>query len=467
VRHGDGACAILRRELASDSERELAACSPRAAGLLTGSPSGTALYWSDLHDAGPVRHAIRSLDLAAGTTRWVTFPSDEREDRYPAISPDGRWLAFSRAVPGAPGEILRLELPAGAPLRVRAETCVVHGLTWQNGDQLIVSRACGGQEPGLWQVDVAGGPAKPLEVGGDRRSPAVAPSLGGVMFESWRERANLVVTPLTADGDLSAARPLAPSTRRDHSPALSPDGQRLVFVSDRTGVAQLWSVDVDGSRLVRLTGVDGAFPSRPIWSPDGKQIAFTLWRDGASDLCLVGREGGEPRCIDDPSGLDVAPIFDATGEHLIYGSDRQPERRWRIWRRPVAGGEPVAVTEHGVWPIRELDGRLYYMDFRTDGLRRRDPDGSDVLVHPEPPYGLASAVTVEPSRLRFARIDGGIVECTLAGRSCREVGRLLGLHLRSGLILRGNPLEAIYARHDKPDVEILGVALASPAAPAP
>jgi len=73
--------------------------------------------------------------------------------------------------------------------------------------------------------------------------------------------------------DGSSFRRLTDDAFRDRGPTWSPDGERLVFYSDRTGSYQLWSIRPDGSGLQQLGHLVGA-ANFPVWSPDGSRIAM-------------------------------------------------------------------------------------------------------------------------------------------------------------------------------------------------
>jgi TolB protein len=63
----------------------------------------------------------------------------------------------------------------------------------------------------------------------------------------------------------------------DGWPAWSPDGQRLVFASERAGSSDLWIVDADGSNLEQLTRDPDRDERQPWWSPDGTRIAYAQY----------------------------------------------------------------------------------------------------------------------------------------------------------------------------------------------
>ncbi|MEM7371657.1 MAG: hypothetical protein AAF587_23785 [Bacteroidota bacterium] len=76
----------------------------------------------------------------------------------------------------------------------------------------------------------------------------------------------------------------------DFAPALSPDGNQLAFVSDRSGVDAIWIRDLETNRMRQLTGsskiVLAAEGQKLDWHPDGKALLFTAWRDNDSQTIM-------------------------------------------------------------------------------------------------------------------------------------------------------------------------------------
>ncbi len=67
---------------------------------------------------------------------------------------------------------------------------------------------------------------------------------------------------------------LTKNSASDANPAVSRDGSRIAFVSDREGQSDIYGMNVDGSGQVNLTKSAGSIELRPVWSPDGSQIAL-------------------------------------------------------------------------------------------------------------------------------------------------------------------------------------------------
>lgn len=113
-------------------------------------------------------------------------------------------------------------------------------------------------------------------------------------------------------------RQLTRGRHEDSSPSVSPDGQRVVFVSARSGSSQLWSLPVAGGEAVQLSDF-AAGVQDPVWSRDGARLAVVaeVWPDcGADGDCHTAREKAA-----------------AKGKLDVYVSDELLYRHWTSWKR--------------------------------------------------------------------------------------------------------------------------------------
>jgi Tol biopolymer transport system component len=158
----------------------------------------------------------------------------------------------------------------------------------------------------------------------------------------------------------SRTNPVASSTLNDLNPQFSPDGRRLVFMSDRGGRGdELWVANADGSGAARIVEATGRPLGGPQWSPNRSLIAYDARNDdGSQGIYVVDSAGGAPRHV--TSGNQ--PTWSRNGAWLYFGSSRSGSRQ--VWRIPFSGGEAAArqMTEHGgtmAW--ESSDGKtLYY-----------------------------------------------------------------------------------------------------------
>lgn len=125
------------------------------------------------------------------------------------------------------------------------------------------------------------------------------------------------------------------------SPAWSPDGSHLAYVSFETGHAVVYVQSLYTNQRVVLANFRGS-NSAPAWSPDGKQLAIVLTRDGSSQIYLVRPDGSDIRRITFSGAIDTEPNFSPDGQYLLFTSDRGGSAQ--IYRMPVEGGAEQRLT---------------------------------------------------------------------------------------------------------------------------
>jgi Tol biopolymer transport system component/DNA-binding winged helix-turn-helix (wHTH) protein len=170
-------------------------------------------------------------------------------------------------------------------------------------------------------------------------------------------------------------RQLTMSAGVDLFPALSPDGQRLAYSSDRSGAWEIYVRPTAGGTDVALTS-DGNQNMQPAWSPDGAQIAFHSIRRGG--IWIATLDGSALRQISD---FGARPAWSPDGRRLAFQTDaaadigpaaRPANLPSTIWIVEAAGGQPRPLTQRGVptgghgSPTWSPDGR--HIAFATAGF---------------------------------------------------------------------------------------------------
>jgi TolB protein len=109
----------------------------------------------------------------------------------------------------------------------------------------------------------------------------------------------------------------------DTSPSWTPDGDRLVFTSDRAGGPQLYIAGADGSaRAERLT-FDGGYNADPDVGPSGERVAFVhRTAQGRYRIAVLARDSGRMRILTDGQ-LDESPTFAPNGRMILYATEHQ------------------------------------------------------------------------------------------------------------------------------------------------
>jgi TolB protein len=125
------------------------------------------------------------------------------------------------------------------------------------------------------------------------------------------------------------------------SPAWSPDGSHLVYVSFETGHATVYVQSLYTNQRMVLANFRGS-NSAPAWSPDGKQMAIVLTRDGSSEIYLIRPDGSGIHRITFNGSISTEPIFSPDGQTLLFTSDQGGSPQ--IYSMPVAGGPQQRLT---------------------------------------------------------------------------------------------------------------------------
>jgi len=151
-----------------------------------------------------------------------------------------------------------------------------------------------------------------------------------------------------ADADGVAAQTILASNEPIISPAWSPDGNQLAYVSfeQRKPVVYVQSLTTGGRRAVaNFWGSNSA----PTWAPDGRRLAVVLTKDGGSQIYLVNADGSDLRRLTQTSAIDTEPNFSPDGALLLFTSDRGGSPQ--IYGMPVTGGEPQRLTFEGTYNV--------------------------------------------------------------------------------------------------------------------
>ncbi len=172
-----------------------------------------------------------------------------------------------------------------------------------------------------------------------------------------------------ADADGESAQSALNSAEPIISPAWSPGGNRLAYVSFEARKPTIYVHEVATGKRRLVANFKGS-NSAPAWSPDGRFLAVTLSRDGGSQLYLLdlSAPGSEPRRLTQSSSIDTEPIFTADGQSILFVSDRGGSPQ--IYRVPVSGGSPERVTFSGTYnisPALSPDGRWLAFISRISG----------------------------------------------------------------------------------------------------
>ncbi|SCF03185.1 WD40-like Beta Propeller Repeat [Micromonospora viridifaciens] len=371
---------------------------------------------------GTVAHPALSPD-----GRWVAFTSDRAgsadlwivgvdgrglrrltdhpaEDTWPSWSPDGTRIAFGSTRADIAGDIWTVPAAGGAPVRVTDGPAAEGQPAWSPDGRRIAfttTRFTSAGEPSTRTVAVvaaAGGPvARAVPGPGDAAEPAWSAD-GALAFTTTRD---------DPSGDVYVVRagrvvPVATGPLPQHEPAWQ--GNDLLWTAtEEDSTTDVWSADATGGDRRDHTARPGLSETGPAFSPDGSRLAYSAEQpDGGARIVIADATGANPQLLAPPGTVDgdrdTDPTWSPAGDAIAF--TRQPsegEAPSRILAVSVADARllaevpmPAYLTGSDAEPSWSPDGRQ--LAFTRDAVPRGSELGTPFVDRPALP---GSTFTVE------------------------------------------------------------------------
>jgi Tol biopolymer transport system component/DNA-binding winged helix-turn-helix (wHTH) protein len=388
-------CDIMIRTLDSHAERHVAPCGNPSELKLAWTADGVALLLAQ-RTSWYTASRIARLALDTGAMTPLTAPpSSVAGDDSPAVSPDGRRVAFIRRVSGGVADVHVVGSDGTGMRRVTFDEADLTGVDWSADGRFVVysSDRAGGYS--LWRVPAEGGTPVLMAGGAARMKHPVTDRAGRrVVYENWNYEINVWEVGLVGQvgqvgrvGQVErvGVGPDRPVTRTSELwnlyPQVSPDGARVAYVSTQSGAHELWVADRDGGGARQLTRIGRGVVRMPRWSPDGRRITYLARGQGGVDVQGIDVATGEVSVLTTSPASEVAPAWSHDGTRVLFGVP-DPTGQWNVWSVAASGTERALslVIPNAVAAQPSADGQWYYFT-RPDrtGLWRapaHNPEGA-------------------------------------------------------------------------------------------
>jgi Tol biopolymer transport system component len=323
------------------------------------SPDGS--YFLLVSDIWESSSQVRIVKIyRGGRQEPLTSPPLGSSDVNPTVSPSGAWVAFLRIESAGSTDIYLMPSRGGPLTRLTFDSRDISGLTWLDENNLLYSSNRGGNLR-LWQISRGGGEAQPVPAGGAQPQwPAVSPGGHWLAFVDLLNDVNIWRLPLRDEGASDRAEPFLASAGSDHSPAESPDGKTIAFVSNRSGTWQIWLSDSDGTNVRQLMDFKGSALGTPRWSPDGRRLVFDGQLQNHSSIWLIDRDGSNLHRLNNSAVREYMPSWSRDGQWIYFCSLRDGQDR--LWKQRPDSGQAIALTKDWLFDATESsDGQTLYM----------------------------------------------------------------------------------------------------------
>jgi TolB protein len=280
---------------------------PRPSGNAPGVATGGGRLLVALRTGDGVYGYLASVRVDGSELRSVTKPQTgdiKVAVAAPAVSPDGRLVAFHRAVAApdrpVPPFVYIIGMDGSGLRRLTEGRETEIEPAWSpDGTKIAFAREVDGAfDLFVWS---ASGLTRLTDTAADELGPAWSPDGTRIAFARYDQGVDTGSADLwIASADGTAEMPILESNRDESTPAWSPDGKRIAYLQDG-GVA---IVNADGTAPRSLTEGGGLREGRPAWSPDGSRLAFT--RDPGELFILTVRGSTLSKVPLDLPATDVA-----------------------------------------------------------------------------------------------------------------------------------------------------------------
>ena len=244
----------------------------------------------------------------AGAIPRLSSPDGNEE--APRWNAEGDQIAYVTDLDGH-SDVYVSALEGGSPVRITADETEEFLGDWSpDGEWLVFTRRGNEESRGLWLRNPAGVNLFRL-TSDDDVGPVWSPDGDAIAFVRNVDGNRDIYLLLPEEDDdwrgPVKAQPLITSPEADHSPDWAPDGDTLVYVSERDGNPEIYTLESDEDNPPQRLTTNEAEDSQPVWSPDGKRIAFVSDLHGEGEIFVMNADGSNQQRLTHNDARDHSP----------------------------------------------------------------------------------------------------------------------------------------------------------------
>ncbi len=322
---------------------------------------------------------------ACERSRALTRRTDHGWDRFPAWSPDGRWIAFAARSGANDFDIWLVAVDGSVEARLTTNPAVDTEPAWSPDSRRLVFQSNRSGNDELWALDASrwvgagGAPAGPAlrlltDSPDNDYAPTWSPDGREVLFHSWRDGVRDLWVVSSEGG---APRRLDSGPGIDQYAAWAPDGSAIAYTTQLPATLnqEVYLLPIGGPP--RPLAATPAEEFRPAWSPDGHLVAFTSTASGSPDIWAIDPASGDTgRLLVGGESVEGYASWSPQGDRLLFQSDRSG--RLGIWVAPFdrekgsCGAPAMLVGGDGeFWQPSWSPSGDRFVFLEAEGSRRR------------------------------------------------------------------------------------------------
>jgi Tol biopolymer transport system component len=320
---------------------------------LAWSPDGTQIVYHTDSAGDPI--FLADSNGTAGKQIYIAEPGVHCH--FPVWSPRGDFIYFVRGFPPDEMDIWRIPLSGGSAERITFHnSSVAYPALLNDRTLLYIALDENGSGPWLYAADVERRVPHRVSIGVEHYTSIAASADGRRLVTTAAKPDNSLWRMPVSDGivdESGASRVLLPSARA-LSPRLGP-GYTL-YLSSKGGVDGIWKIS-DGAAVELWNGTFGRVMEGPAISPDGSRIAFTTQKGLRNKLYFMSANGGAAREIAETLNIRGAPAWAPSGEWITVAADAG--KGPGLFNVPLDGRAPVELVHRpSANPVWAPDARL-------------------------------------------------------------------------------------------------------------